>query len=125
MPIATVAVAADTLMSSHRWKHRVLVIDADRLDTHPAEQLAARTAGVMERHIIWYVLEGNQVTTNAEAVPDEAFAAALRTYFQRTELAVVILGKDGGIKRVDERLNLESVFALIDGMPMRRREMRD
>jgi hypothetical protein len=38
---------------------------------------------------------------------------------------VILIGKDGGVKLVqEERVSLQAVFDLIDTMPMRRREMR-
>ena len=46
-------------------------------------------------------------------VPPEAFC-------------LILVGKDGGEKlRRSEPVDLEDIFALIDSMPMRRREMRE
>ena len=42
-----------------------------------------------------------------------------------TEFQVLLIGKDGGVKaRYKEPPLLAEVFALVDGMPMRRREIR-
>jgi hypothetical protein len=39
---------------------------------------------------------------------------------------VLLIGKDGGVKlRAEEPLPAAEFFALIDTMPMRRREMRE
>ena len=38
---------------------------------------------------------------------------------------LLLLGKDGGVKKRTSTVSLEEVFSLIDTMPMRRREMRD
>lgn len=41
-------------------------------------------------------------------------------------LTLILVGKDGVEKRRDDRaVPLEEIFALIDAMPMRRREMRE
>jgi hypothetical protein len=43
----------------------------------------------------------------------------------RGEFAVILMGKDGGIKlRRQSQTKLTDIFALIDAMPMRREEMR-
>ncbi|MFP3977526.1 MULTISPECIES: DUF4174 domain-containing protein [Marinobacter] len=39
-------------------------------------------------------------------------------------LAMLLIGKDGGIKSCESSLNLNAVFRRIDAMPMRIREMR-
>ena len=39
------------------------------------------------------------------------------------ETAFVLIGKDGGVKSRGETLDLDSMFDLIDSMPMRRAEM--
>lgn len=42
------------------------------------------------------------------------------------QFAVILIGKDGGEKlRRLEHVPIETIFALIDTMPMRRREMQD
>ena len=38
---------------------------------------------------------------------------------------LLLIGKDGGVKKRTSTVSLEEVFSLIDTMPMRRREMRD
>lgn len=53
--------------------------------------------------------------------------AALRTRFRApmAEFAVILVGKDGGEKlRSSEPVTTGELFALIDTMPMRQREMR-
>ena len=62
-----------------------------------------------------------------QAIGDGADARALRTRFRvRPEsFAVVLVGKDGTAKdRWAEPVPMGEVFRLIDGMPMRQREMR-
>ena len=41
------------------------------------------------------------------------------------EFQLLLIGKDGGVKKRTSTVSLEEVFSLIDTMPMRRREMRD
>ncbi|MEO1019351.1 MAG: DUF4174 domain-containing protein, partial [Pseudomonadota bacterium] len=54
-------------------------------------------------------------------------AADLRDAFgvENSDFRVLLIGKDGGVKlRSNEWVSAHEVFALIDTMPMRRREMQ-
>lgn len=44
-------------------------------------------------------------------------------YFDRFDARAFLIGKDGGLKSCEPDLDLPSIFARIDAMPMRRREM--
>ena len=58
---------------------------------------------------------------------DHEMADKLRRNFSVApgQLTVILVGKDGGVKlRRNEQVNLNEIFLLIDGMPMRREEMR-
>lgn len=90
-------------LSAHQWRHRVLVIDTPSQDAdeyrRQSAALAAASAGLQERHV--------EVVTQA--------AKAFR---------VRLVGKDGGVK-LDrgEPVDVPTLFALIDAMPMRRSEI--
>jgi hypothetical protein len=91
-------------LQSHRWKHRVLLIDtpattAAEYQTQAAALLTA-WAGLIERDL--------HLVTRANA-------AAFR---------IRLIGKDGGEKLDSSApVSAEALFALIDAMPMRRAEM--
>ena len=90
-------------LSAHQWRHRVLVIDTPSRDAdayrRQSATLASASAGLQERHV--------EVVTQA--------AKAFR---------VRLVGKDGGVK-LDrgEPVDVPTLLALIDAMPMRRAEM--
>jgi hypothetical protein len=90
-------------LSAHQWRHRVLVIDTPSRDAdeyrRQSAALAAASAGLQERHV--------------EIVTQTAKAFRVR-----------LVGKDGGVK-LDrgEPVDVPTLFALIDAMPMRRAEM--
>lgn len=80
---------------------------------------------ILERHILWFVLKGDVVESNApERLPDD-FARKLDAagYWHDAE-TVLLIGKDGGVKARQAVLDLEALFDRIDAMPMRRAEMR-
>ena len=78
------------------------------------EGLEAVPEGLSERHIV--VL----ADTDPEA------ARALRAQFEPQGFEVLLVGKDGGVKlRQGQPVTAETLFAKIDAMPMRRREMEE
>jgi hypothetical protein len=90
-------------LPAHQWRYRVLVIDTPSRDADAYRRqraaLAAASAGLEERHV--------QVVTQTAQ-----------------DFRVRLVGKDGGVK-LDrgEPVDVPTLFALIDAMPMRRAEM--
>lgn len=92
-------------LSSYRWKNRVIVVETPATDSADYLEQQARfeaTADAMtERDLVVKVQSG---------------AASFQ---------VSLYGKDGGRKwRQSEPLDMDTLFALIDSMPMRQDEMR-
>ncbi len=117
-------------MDGYAWRHRPLVVFAPS-DSHPS-RLAQRAwvdaalPGVRARDMVVIVVVGDTVdTVVGPAVP--APAADLRDRFAVAPetCAVRLVGTDTGVKlRASEPVSMARLFAVIDGMPMRRREMR-
>lgn len=122
----TTGVAADetVTLDALQWKHRVLLLPAQGKD--PADW-TADPRELLERDLIlfreqdgayrrWFPKAQSPVTLRLSAEVN-----------RRTSGRVTLIGKDGGIKRqwAEERRDLRpEVFALIDSMPMRQREIR-
>jgi len=91
------------------------------------KSLAARQSEAAERDLVVFeIFESAASSMNDEAIDSET-ARLLREKFgiRRAEFAVILIGKDGGIK-LDrkEHTKLDDIFSLIDAMPMRQEEMR-
>jgi len=90
-------------LAVHQWRHRVLIIDTPTQQSseylRQSAALEAATAGLRERDI--------QIVTQTAKV-----------------FRVRLVGKDGGVK-LDRGapVDVPTLFALIDAMPMRRAEM--
>ena len=90
-------------LSAHQWRHRVLVIDTPSRESaeylRQSAALAAASVGLQERHV--------EIVTQTAKV-----------------FRVRLVGKDGGVK-LDRSapVDVPTLFALIDAMPMRRSEM--
>jgi hypothetical protein len=113
---------AQQLRTSH-WQKRVLLVGAPTAgEAHFQQQkklLAAVPDQLRERDFV--VLE----------LPYDQLSAADRQYWQQelkqplTAFAVVLIGKDGGVKRVEAKpLAPADLFGTVDKMPMRRQEAR-
>lgn len=130
--ISTITMTASANpLSAYRWNARPLLVFApEEADTHlqaMRRALAQRRCGLADRDMVIVEVLG-QSSGGAGGQPiDARAAAALRREFDVAERAfsVILVGKDGGEKlRASEPPALDEVFTLIDGMPMRRREMR-
>ncbi|WBO83189.1 DUF4174 domain-containing protein [Hymenobacter yonginensis] len=111
------------LLKASRWQQRVLLLYAPTA-TDPAllrQRELLRGAGPE--------LEARQLLVR-ELVGSTLSAADARYLAQQLGVApggfaVVLIGKDGGVKkRATQPLPPASLFATIDAMPMRRQEMR-
>ncbi len=112
-----------TSLSELRWSNRVVLVEDG--DPRTIEQLAEQRAGLEERHVIWIAVGDLRVQSNAESGIAPVLLDELeRDYFGRFDHKVFLIGKDGTLKSGQTELDLEELFARIDSMPMRQREMR-
>ncbi|MEL6868372.1 MAG: CIA30 family protein [Pseudomonadota bacterium] len=119
-------------LQSLQWKKRVLLLSApDRDDPTLGKQLAAIVASrsaFAERDLVLVVLLGNGTSTADDKPFDAASADEIRdrTNIDPETFSVTLIGKDGSVKSSNqEYVPMEQIYALIDGMPMRRREMTE
>jgi glutathione peroxidase-family protein len=113
---------AQQLRASH-WQKRVLLVGAPTASQADFQQqtklLAATPYQLKERDFL--VIE----------LPYDQLSAADRQYWQQklkqplTSFAVVLIGKDGGVKRTETKpLAPADLFGTVDKMPMRRQEAK-
>jgi len=119
-------------LDAYAWKNRLMIIfapalqdwrliDQRELNVHAIE-------GLKDRDMVIFAVAGEN-RINAELGPaPEIGGAALRQRFgvADDDFAIILVGKDGTEKyRAAEPVDLAVIFDIVDGMPMRRREMRD
>ena len=119
-----------SFMDSYRWQKRPLIV----LAPHPDAALvrAQRLALGRDRHerlthdMVWIEVLGSEVTINGTPVAGVRAADLRRRYgIAHEDVWVLLVGKDGGVKlRRSEPISADELFATIDAMPMRRREIR-
>ena len=131
MTVGESARAADTPLNdldALRWSHRVILVFAPGPQaSRAAANLGDFAAGIEDRDIVWFVLDGDTLRSNyhgtlGDTLPEQL----LERYFspRPAGTSVVLIGKDRGVKSRSADLDLEATFGLIDRMPMRRREMQ-
>lgn len=121
------AVAAE--LGDYLWTSRPLLVfapsDSDPRLVDTLNRIEASRCEVVDRDMVIGVV----VTEGASSLDGQAIGAdqaqrLMKQYaIDENAFTVVLVGKDGGEKlRVNEVPNLQRIYAVIDGMPMRNRE---
>ena len=123
--------AVDLRIDDYAWSHRPLVVFAASEDAHElAEQrkrLQGAEAALKDRDMVVIEVIGREAgTVDGQPLSDAAVAHLVERYDPSTNaFEVLLIGKDTGVKlRRGEPVTTETLFELIDSMPMRQREMR-
>lgn len=129
--VAAYEVRTPFALGDVRWKQRVLVVSAPTAD-HP--HLAAQLSDVertrkafRERDMLLVVLldAGSSRAGDLDLTAAEAEAVREAVDVETGAFALRLVGKDGGVKRsATAATPMADLYALIDTMPMRKREMR-
>lgn len=129
--LLSAAARADPL-DRYLWQNRVLIvfapsfedprlIDQRELNVHAIE-------GLRDRDMVIFAVVGNaRINPELGSAPlDSAQALRQRFGVAQNRFAIVLVGKDGGEKyRSSRPVEPALIFDLVDGMPMRRRELRE
>jgi len=119
-------------LEQHQWKDRVLLIFAKN-EKHPhflaqTKLLEQQKAALLDRDLLTYKLFSDNTGHYTDDTPlDTTQAGAFQDRFnpEKQNFLMILIGKDGGVKlRSDQPVPPSSLFGLIDGMPMRRAELR-
>ncbi|MBE9209194.1 DUF4174 domain-containing protein [Nostoc sp. LEGE 06077] len=118
-------------LSSQKWQNRVLLVFAPSVDHHIYQQqmqlFQQHNSGFTDRDLVLVqVLATDKSYANGQLI-DESSAANLRNRFgvDKDNFRVILVGKDGGVKRSDTiPVQATAIFEQIDAMPMRQQEMQ-
>jgi len=128
-PMASTMVIAQPSLDSLddlRWSHRIILFRDSVDPTLSAKEFEKLNAEIIDRDILWFAFDNQNISTNYTGVLADPFLENIQQrYFRDERTALVLIGKDGGVKDASNLLDLPRIFALIDGMPMRRAEMRE
>ncbi|MGB5331750.1 MAG: DUF4174 domain-containing protein [Woeseiaceae bacterium] len=131
-PNSAYSAQAPFAFEHYRWKNRILVVSArTRDDVKLAElqtELASTPEEFADRDMILVTLLdcGTSMVGEQELTAAEAAATRDALGIQTGSFALRLIGKDGSVKLSTESATpIEEIFALIDTMPMRKRENPD
>ncbi|MCV7056621.1 DUF4174 domain-containing protein [Mycolicibacterium gilvum] len=124
------ATASATGLDDHLWEHRPLLMfapgETDPRLVETLRRIESSRCDFVSRDMVAGVVvrEGDSTLDGQLLSAEESQQLAQRYAVEDTAFAVILIGKDGGEKlRVDEIPDLQTFYDLIDGMPMRSREM--
>jgi hypothetical protein len=125
------ATTMDVDITHLQWTKRLLLVfAADNAQSNfqsLANEISSRQADVDDRDLVVFeILESGTSRMNRSRIERQE-AVSIRKQFgiAPDEFAVILVGKDGGIKlKRNDNVRLEEIFRLIDSMPMRQNEMR-
>lgn len=118
-------------LRAHQWENRLFLIITKNLTSNifkrQNEALASKTEELKQRKILVYkiVPENYQLEySNKNIIQNDKI---FKNYNKADSMfKLILVGLDGGIKlEQTEFLSTEKLFAVIDGMPMRRSEIRN
>ncbi|MBD2529146.1 DUF4174 domain-containing protein [Nostoc flagelliforme FACHB-838] len=118
-------------LSSQKWQNRVLLVFAPSVNNHNYQQqmqlFDQHQNGFIDRDLVLVQVLPNQSYANGQLI-DDSSAANLRNRFgvDKENFRVILVGKDGGVKRQDTTpVKATAIFEQIDAMPMRQQEMQE
>lgn len=119
-------------ISKHKWKNRVLIVITNTISNEQLiDQMAVlqeNTKNLQDRKLIIYTVTPETyalgLSKNNTEIKLSNSKFYKETHTKDTPFEVILIGLDGGEKlRQTEVLETDKLFALIDGMPMRRSEV--
>ena len=106
-----------------QWKNRIILVNNLQNQQAVLGLFDHNKSEINERDIIWFVLAGDVAHTNYQGALSDDFIAKTRASYQLEAGKIMLIGKDGGVKFLLDRMDLEAIFTEIDAMPMRQNEM--
>ncbi len=104
-------------------KNRIIIVFS--AEDGEVSTLIKEAEEINDRDIVWFVFKGDSVLTNYSGKLSPVFQKRVSDKFRSVAKRVILIGKDGGIKLRADVIDMRNIYAKIDSMPMRRREIRD
>ena len=122
--------ASNITLSDLHWKNRVLLVFPSSHDERNMEfEITADLAYELEDRDLLYFYLDDKIKTNSGFSFSADYQKKLKQKFQKgsKKHSYVLIGKDGSSKLTKEnnKVDWQEIFAKIDAMPMRIREMKN
>lgn len=119
-------------MDDYQWQNRLLLIFAPNQDSRDykeqMEELNSSEEGMRDRDMrVFHLFRDGTSFGDEQYLTDNSVDALYNKFkVESGSFVVLLIGKDGTEKlRMSGLLKTDKLFALIDSMPMRQREMRN
>jgi hypothetical protein len=117
----------------YRWKNRLLMVFSSSPDDSNYQSLIKEIQdqqnGLRDRQLLVFEIFEKGESRFGDTVLKKEAIDFLRRKFSvgQGSFLVILMGKDGEekLRRQNQKVSLTEIFAVIDGMPMRQREMRE
>lgn len=112
-----------------KWKNRILLVfpSSNASTSDVGEMTDSLLTEISDRDLVYFIF-GDSLISNSEYKFEKAYEKKLRSRYAlgSKELCWILIGKDGGskLKKEGTAPDWELLFATIDAMPMRQREMK-
>ncbi len=115
-------------LEPYRWRNRLLILRVERFDqvtlARQKSLLREDPRGLEDRDLVAFAVTADAVAPIVGAAPDAPPNLRIVRARPQRGFQAVLIGKDGTVKAQWSRpVTLADLFAAIDAMPMRRREM--
>ncbi|UJP63437.1 DUF4174 domain-containing protein [Mongoliitalea daihaiensis] len=114
------------LLKDLQWKNRVVLYFPGEAATWE-EPSNAQISALKERKVLYWVYGDVSISNAGKSLHPSEWERMKRAYVPKSNKDLwLLIGLDGGVKAVDQsNLDWSTIFKLIDGMPMRRSEIRN
>ncbi|MEL6389129.1 MAG: DUF4174 domain-containing protein [Bacteroidota bacterium] len=112
-----------------RWEKRILVVDGvDSIRSKQVSVFQDQQKECNDRRLLVLIPQDNTTLISINELPRRQYSFSKKIYRKvdrEKNLNVVLLGLDGGVKYSSTTLVMpQTIFDLIDSMPMRKNEIR-
>ncbi len=125
--IALLGATLQNPLQEYQWKNRLLVVNCGEEEQQYRKQIdlfLSVNQQVKERDLKMILIK-HRIALMPDGERIAADDILKHLHLDEDKYGLVLIGKDGGVKFESRNLTSPStIFTLIDGMPMRRQEMR-
>lgn len=117
-------------LKPYQWQNRIILLFANSQDNklyqEQKQELERVKLELIDRDLLVFHIFEQEAFQENEALDLEVAAYLKEKYSSEAEFSLVLIGKDGGVKRTSQAfVSSADLFNQIDAMPMRIDEMND
>ena len=116
-------------LKKYQWQNRIVLLKAVHLDSDKLQNqltlLLSNTQNLKDRDLLIFIVTDTSVYDDAKTKTELSSSAIIKNYDMAGFNGLLLIGKDGGVKlRKGFIVYPKTIYDLIDGMPMRKKEIR-